>query len=193
MTRMRTKIVNGAMLADLCSKGTRLKDFVRKRRAKAQHSDDDSGGEERGTKLRDLVRSRKKAMEAGDGRSYGHDPVMEDVFEAFLGAMFLQFGFDTVDKWLVAFLESHVDFAHLVAHQNNPKDVLNRYFVAQHGALPTFEEAHSASTTAAATVVIRNKIGTIVATGTGANRREAENDAARKALTYYDVPKGLRV
>jgi ribonuclease-3 len=170
MTRMRTKTVNGAMLSSLCSQGTKLSEFV----------------------LR-----RSPPTEPGPVRR-SYDPVMEDVFEAFLGAVFLEFGYATTERWLVGFLEEHVDFAQLVAHQNNAKDVLNRYCVTHHGALPKFEEVEAGghgerrTQNKTTTVRIRNK-GTVIATGVGATRKEAENQAARSALVYYDVPEGDRV
>jgi ribonuclease-3 len=167
MTRMRTKLVNGAMLADLCSRGTKLGSFVLVNDAK---SAPDTGGEPRGRVARNAI--------------------MEDVFEAFLGATFVDRGFEVAQKWLVSFLEANVDFAQLVAHQNNPKDVLNKYFMLQHGTLPRFEEAGSGGPTGVVCVRIRDRLGTVISTGTGANRKAAENAAARNALAYYDVATG---
>ena len=111
--------------------------------------------------------------------------VLEDAFEAFLGAIYLDVGFDAAHRWLVSFLEAHVDFAQLVNSQNNPKDVLNRYMQRNQGALPTFEDA--ATQEGGATVVVRHR-GAVLSTGTGATRRDAEDDAARRALAYMNVP-----
>ena len=200
MTRMRSKLVNGAMLADLCSRGTQLKDFVRRRSASSS-SDSEDGPDER------RQQPPKKGGGGGGGGGGGHrrahhaqqqhpsrvyDPVMEDVFEAFVGAIFTELGYDVAETWLVGFLEDHVDFAQLVAHQNNPKDVLNQYFAKTHGALPRFEGAEPTAGAPQGTVAarIRDRHGTVIATGTGANRKDAENAAARDALAYLDVPKG---
>ena len=185
MTRMRTKLINGVTLAHLCKTCTRLGDVVQMK-------------ESRG--------SRGKAIP---------DAVMEDVFEAFLGAIFLDHGFDVARAWLVSFFEANVDFAQLVARQNNPKDVLNRHFVSNFGSLPRFEEVPPRSSAAAptgtggdsggmsnkkksrpqsgSTALIRDARGVVVATGTGKTLREAEYDAARRALAYYGVPAGTTV
>ncbi len=109
----------------------------------------------------------------------------------------------------MSFFEANVDFAQLVARQNNPKDVLNRHFVTNFGSLPKYEEvlttAASASASASASVnsnkktkpsataLIRDARGVVVATGTGKSLREAEYDAARRALAYYGVPAGTTV
>ena len=171
MTRMRTKLVNGAMLADLCTRCTKLGTFALVNSV---------------AKVEGKAEALNKPVKHG-----GRDAIMEDVFEAFLGAIFIDRGFEVAQKWLVCFLEANVDFAQLVAHQNNPKDVLNKYFMWQHGTLPRFEEAGSGGSTGVVTARIRDRLGTVIATGTGANRKTAENAAARNALTYYDVATGM--
>jgi ribonuclease III len=168
MTRMRTKIVNGAMLARLCG---------------------DTG-------LARFVLMSRRAESAGGGRE--RQAALEDAFEAFLGALHLRRGFAAAADWLVRVLESHVDFAALVASQNSPKDVLNRYFLRTHGCLPAFVGPQDGArdgegddgdpaNNRASVVCVRNRDGAVIATGRGACRRDAENDAARRALLYLGV------
>jgi ribonuclease-3 len=184
MTRMRTKLVNGATLADLCGRCTPLPEFV----MLSKQVDDAVDP------LSPLPASTGKKVrykkEAG-GRA--NKKVLEDAFEAFLGALYLEQGFEVARTWLVGFFEDNVDFAHLVAHQNNAKDVLNRYMLSHHGAMPKYEDVPPTSTDAKRSgniaSRIRNKQGTVVATGFGANRREAEDAAARSALLYFGASK----
>ena len=181
MTRMRTKLVNGATLADLCGRCTRLPEFVMLSK-QADDADD-----------------KKKGPAAAGSTSVGrgNKKVLEDAFEAFLGALYLERGFDAARRWLVGFFEENVDFAHLVAHQNNAKDVLNRYFVAHHGGtMPKYEDVPpqpGAAGGGPAASRIRNKQGTVIATGFGANRREAEDAAAKSALLYFGVSKSQSI
>ena len=107
--------------------------------------------------------------------------------EAFLAAVFLDCGFEAARRWMVGVFEAHVDFAEMVSSQNNPKDALNRFFGARFGHLPTFEESAGRGGSGGSTcsVVVRNREGAVVSSGRGANRREAEYDAARNALNYY--------
>lgn len=158
LTRMRTKLVCGTMLATL-AQAAGLQRWV--------------------------ILSRQ--LEEAGGRE--QRAVLEDAFEAFLGALYLDLGYDAARAWLVAFMEAHLDFAQLVNAQNSPKDVLNRYMRRNHGALPTFEEAAAApgAAGAQAAVVVRHR-GAVVATGRGETRREAEDAAARAALAYFGVP-----
>jgi ribonuclease-3 len=161
MTRMRTKLVNGNMLANLCQAGTRLPEFV-------------------------IVRPPSSGPAAGTNKQ--SQRILEDVFEAFLGALFIDLGFEVARRWLVGLLEEHVNFAHLVAHQNNPKDVLHRYFVARHGYTPSYEDAVSSSSDAVlVSVIVRDRDGCVIATGVGNTRRAAEDDAAKNAVHYLGI------
>lgn len=167
MTRMRTKLVNGAMLADLCARATPIPRHI------------------------ELSGNR------GIGDLAQADPnILEDAFEAFLAALYLDRGFDVARSWLVGLLESHVDFAHLVATQGSAKDTLHRYLVRNLGGPPTYEETSRAARhpehlhqqqQSPVTVAIRNPAGVVVATGGGSDRREAELAAAVRALQYYGL------
>lgn len=212
LTRMRTKLVNGGMLARLCSLSGLSQWFIISRQI------DDSGG-----------RSNKK--------------VMEDVFEAFLGALYLDHGFQAAQAWIINFIEAHVDFTELIKQQENYKDLLAKYFQHAFHCSPNYVERHAeatsgkeappetnttsapttsnsnsnsntnsnsnsnsnASTMGTAinsssssssnvssnnvsnyvTVCIKNKQGINVAMARAANRKAAEQEAARKALQYY--------
>lgn len=173
MTRMRTKLVNGRMLADLCSRHTTLPDFVATAHASATPT------------------AKAEGEREGEGEEHAEDVsgagrhVLEDVFEAFLGALFVDLGFDVARRWLVGFLEENVDFAELVASQDNAKDVLNRHCMRNLGFLPRMQEVGQKDGETFVRVV--TPAGAVVATGSGACRRAAEDVAAKRALSYYDV------
>jgi ribonuclease III len=63
--------------------------------------------------------------------------ILEDVFESFVGAIHLTWGFEVVQSWVVSVLEKHVDFSKLVQNQENPKDLLIRYCMNYYGYKPT--------------------------------------------------------
>ena len=150
MTRMRTQLVNGKMLADLCLRHTTLSKFVL------------------------------------TGDSYQEIPynIIEDVFEAFLGAIFQDSGFDAAKKWLVCLWESAVDFSELAAKQDGPKAILNRYCTRNLGFIPTIENIGGGNVHG---VRISKPDGTIIATGTSESRKDAENAAILKAFEYYGI------
>lgn len=190
MTRMRTKLVNGPMLADLCER---------------------------------CVPPLTRFIQSASGETAARASVREDVFEAFLAAVYLDIGFEVAKEWLIGVLEANVDFAQLVAHQNSPKDLLNKYFLANFGDLPTFEHFNNEGGEGLISdgvgrgggeigghggqqgsccggerrfrgpgpvhVRVRDCRGMIIASHDGPNRKDAENAAARKALSFYHVRK----
>lgn len=174
LTRMRTKLVNGIMLAQLC-KSTGIDRF--------------------------FVISRQ--IEENNGRR--SKKVLEDCFEAFLGAMFVDAGdngFQAVQQWLIEFLENNIDFPGLVAVQNSYKGALTEYLRKSQNEMPKFVDiempSHQAQTqtlqiqgcgsndspTRKYTVCVMRANGMVLGTGTAATKKEAENEASRKALAY---------
>lgn len=160
LTRMRTKLVNGVMLAEL-SRVAGLHHHI-------------------------LI---SKQIEEHGGRSSKN--VLEDAFEAFIGAMFVDAGKDDVgyvaaSEWLVAFLEHNIDFSALVATPNNHKDTLSRYFQHAFNCAPRFVDVEGGGTSAGScTVCVKTRDDLVVGTGVGVNKKAAENEAARRALLYF--------
>lgn len=170
LTKMRTKLVNGGMLAQLCGM-CGLSQWV-------------------------II---SKQLEDNGGRT--NKKVMEDVFESFLGALYLDHGFLAAQEWIINFIENNLDFTVLIKQQTNYKDTLSKYFQHTFGCLPKYNEVQAihasdpsshhdeqdSSTDAcnACSVCIKNKEGVIIGFARAANRKLAENEAAKKALLYY--------
>lgn len=181
LTRMRTKLVNGVKLAELCRAAGIGQYFVISRQ-----------------------------IEEGHGRM--SKKVLEDCFESFLGAMFVDAGYPVTYKWLVCFLESHVDFPSLVATHQSYKGNLTEYLKKAYNEMPCFTDVaarHVLATATAATaggnvsengsgsggseeidnfpeytVCVSRRDGLVLSTGSGHTKKDAENEAARKALLY---------
>jgi ribonuclease-3 len=165
LTRLRSKIVNGNMLADLSLKLS-LDKFV--------------------------IISRQ--IEDNNGRR--NKKILEDVFEALLGAMYLSLGaYDTFRQWFITFLEDNVDVSQLVLTQNNHKDTLIKYFQHNFNSQPLFVDVSSSSgkerdsreSREKASVVIKSASNVVIGTGSGSTRRIAEEEAAKAALRYYGI------
>ena len=194
MTRMRTKLINGRMLADLCARHTPLPSFI----AVSNHFESAQGQPQGQSQGQSQWQSQGQSQTSQTSQtsprtSVDHPPprgegmcrhVLEDVFEAFLGAMFIDRGFDAARRWLVGFYEENVDFAELAAHQEGPKATLNRHCMRNLGFLPELEEI------ADGVVRLMAPGGAVIATGAGATRRDAEEIAVRRALVYYGVGGG---
>jgi dsRNA-specific ribonuclease len=75
-------------------------------------------------KLSRFVLISKHVEEICDGRR--NPKILEDIFESFIGAMFLDFGpnpdgigFSVCEKFLIRLLETYVDFSDLIYRDNN--------------------------------------------------------------------------
>lgn len=159
LTKMRTKLVNGDMLADLCDL-TGLAAF--------------------------MIISRQ--IEENGGRK--NRKLLEDTFEAFLGALHIDLGFDVARSFIVNFIEDNVDLTDLVKQQNNHKDALGKYFQHAYNCLPRYVDMSLPPHTDAAgnkvfTVCVRDRDDTTIATARSHTKKNAENEAARKALMFY--------
>lgn len=122
-----------------------------------------------------------RQVEDAGGRD--NEKVLEDCFEAFVGALFVRGGFELSRAWIVGLAEACVDFAGLVAETHSYKDSLVKHVQHAYNRAPRFVDAPS---DAPGTVVVclrdpRNEAA-VLAIGRGPNRRAAENDAARAAL-----------
>ena len=180
MSRMRTKLVNGKMLASISSQ-LGLNRFA-------------------------IV---SKQCEASGGRETV--AVCEDIFEAFIGAIITDFnteepdsqitlspdlrgtvsplsgaGFQIAEQWITTVIEDHVDFADMVAVHVNYKELLVKHMAQQQDSPKLCEvSVNMRHGTKQYTYSVRNRDGAIIGTGSGASRKDAENDACREALTRY--------
>ena len=160
MTRMRTQLIKGKMLADLCNRHTSLPRFI-------------IVGEKMRTKSANLPYN-----------------IIEDVFEAFLGALYMDSGLEVAKTWLISLWESTVDFSELASKQDGLKAKLNRYCMQYLGFVPKIEDLGGGGAAPAPAYNTRISLpdGTVIATGTSSkDRKSSEEMAIKKALEYYGV------
>lgn len=121
-----------------------------------------------------------------------NDKILEDAFEAFIGAMYLDVGFECTRLWFVNFMERHIDFVDLITDQkHNYKDMLVKHIqkVKTHEiAFKQIEKDDSGFKV----VIQSTDNGQILAVGVGSCRRDAENDAAYKCLQTLPTVGRLR-
>lgn len=159
LTKLRTRLVNGQMLAVLSEK------IGLDRYMLISKQIEDNGG--------------RKNMK-----------ILEDTFEAVIGALFLDFGkdgFEMASDFIVTIIENNIDFSELIITNNNYKDLLLKYFQHNMNYLPKFYElsVENKQNSKEYTVCIKNKEGLVISTGTGHNKKMAENQSAHNALIYY--------
>jgi dsRNA-specific ribonuclease len=134
-----------------------------------------------------------KYMEINDARKQ-NSSMLEDCFEAFIGALFKDSNFDTCNKFLIAHIEKYVDFSELLNTENNFKDVLLQYFHQMKWEDPTYSNInisgsqHNRSFTMSVTCRQNPRDdGEIVGMGVGNSKKVAEQFAAKQALLHFKV------
>ena len=176
MTRLRTKIVNGESLGKLAGE----LDFGKY-----------------------LLISRH-VEDRCNGRSSTR--ILEDVFEAFIGAIFLDFnksklntgilsntysgiGFQIAEMFIINVIEAKIDFSELILKDYNYKDQLLRYFQQLYQETPKYKEVCSEGPPhdRTFTMCVEAPNGDIIAEGIGRSKKKAEQLASKNALIKYKV------
>ncbi len=179
LSKIRTKIVNGRMLGYLSDKIGFPKFAI----------------------------ISKQVEETGGRNNF---KIMEDIFEAFIGALFLDFqtendkvqlpnninispftgaGYFIVESFIIYIIENYIDFCELIRLKNNYKDMLVSYMTHNLQDIPKFYEVKITikDNIRIFTYCIKDRNNSIIATSTGTNKKEAENNTAKEALIYYNV------
>ena len=107
------------------------------------------------------------------------DSVIEDVFEALVGAKFVDRGVPAVREFLVALIEKNLDFAKLMNFSE--KDMFVRYYKEKHGCELSLVASKTPDNNFKVRVYEKQK-GAQVSEGHGRSRREAMDDASRRGL-----------
>lgn len=130
-----------------------------------------------------LIISRQ--IDEDNGR--GNAKILEDTFEALLGAIFIDFGrdgFSRTKTFVTGIIEHHIDFATMICSAQSAKDKFIRFYASRFGCNPTFSEIER-SGSGDAEVSIKNRDGFVVAIGSGSSKKEAETDASARALKRF--------
>jgi dsRNA-specific ribonuclease len=160
LTKLRTKIENGTTLAQL-ARWLGLHEYV-------------------------LI-SRSVEVTGRDKNSH----IFEDTFEAYLGALFVDSDEDykLCKKFVIAVIEAHIDFAHLIHNETNHKDTLLQYFHKMKWPDPKYEllETTERNSKKYFTMYVSDGNGKITGKGTGTSKKRAEQIAAFNVLKHYGV------
>jgi ribonuclease III len=159
LTKMRTKLVNGKMLAHL-SQLVGLKPFI----LLSKQIEDGEG--------RNSVNILEDAFEA---------------FIASIYMDFEEKGDEMARRWILGVIENNLDFAELIKQNNNYKDLFLKYFQQNFNYIPKFFEmkVETINNQKRYTVCIKDNKGNVICIGRGGTKKEAENDASKNGLNEY--------
>jgi len=170
MTRIRTKLVNGEMLGSLADKMDLNEHLVISR-----HVEEKCNG-------RNSVK------------------ILEDIFESFIGAIYLDFnetevehprldfysglGFQICQVFIISIIEKFVDFSDLILNDYNYKDQLMRYFQQKFKHTPKYKEilVEGPPNNRSFTMCVMKNDNTVLAYGKEKSKKKAEQLASKNAL-----------
>lgn len=109
--------------------------------------------------------------------------VLSDVFEALLGALYIDAGYEATSRFIRRVIENYVDFDQVITTLDNYKSLLLEYAQAKQMEIPTYrvvaEKGPGHDKTFEVEVLVDNVPR---AKGIGKSKKEAEQKAAQKAL-----------
>lgn len=125
-----------------------------------------------------------KGEEESKGRQ--NQSLLADCFEAFIGALFIDQGIEEVTKFLENVLLIKADEIIKNKSFKDPKSLLQEYVQSKRQNSPLYKVIEEFGPAHAKKFKIGVFVGNkLIAEGLGKSKREAEEDAAQKALDYY--------
>ena len=130
--------------------------------------------------LAELIIMSPKALR----QNFHQNPrILEDVFEALCGAIFLDAGMAAARQFVLASIHTHIDHASL-GRNTNYKDQAMQYCQARAMELPVYTVLDTANKE----FRVSAQFARVSGIGTGRTKRAAEQAAARDALVHLRVP-----
>lgn len=125
-------------------------------------------------------------VEETNGRD--HDPILENAFEAVLGALLLDGGQERVEAFLASLLPNLKETIAGYLREDNPKGRLQELLQSEPGSpLPTYEVVATHGPPHDRIFTIRLSLGeTVLAEASGSSKRRAEEAAAADALILLE-------
>ncbi|AYV76942.1 MAG: ribonuclease III [Barrevirus sp.] len=127
-------------------------------------------------------------VELNGGRT-SNRPLLEDAFEAFIGALYLECGFEITKTFVVNLVEQEIDFAIMLSTVTNFKEKLLQYFHLKRWCDPVYGTLNISGNECSKLYTIYLKLkknelddGEVVATGSASSKKQAEQNAAKAFL-----------
>lgn len=171
LTKMRSKLVNGHMLGDLCEKvGLHPWILISKQIE-----------ENNGRKNYKILEDTFEAFICAIFIDFNKKKISLKSFESGIG-------FQVAEKWIINVLEDKIDFAELIRENKNYKDQLIKYFQHNFSYLPSFCETNIEiiNNKKLFTIIVKNK-NQVLSTGKSETKKKAEQMASHNALRYLNV------
>jgi ribonuclease-3 len=123
-------------------------------------------------------------MENTSGRN--GDKLMEDVFEAFVFALYLDLGEQVVSKFIINVMENVIDFSEIILDDNNYKHQLLEVFQKKWALTPNYKKISEIGPPHQKTYKMStlDYFGNTLGYGTGGIKKDAEQASSKNALEF---------
>lgn len=156
LTKMKNNIVNGESLAKL-SKNLEMN----KHMIISKYIDDDCNGR-------------------------NNDNILEDILEAFIGAIYLDLDYLKAELFILRLIEGFIDFGELIITDKNYKDQLLRYYQNNYKESPKYSNSYNESDKIYTTNLKNDKTNK-QNIGVGVSKKKSEQDLAKNVLIEFGV------
>lgn len=125
-----------------------------------------------------LLLGKGENLSGGRGRK----SILGDAFEAMLGAVYLDGGFEAAESLVLKVLADPVEAMRALGVGENPKGILQEYAVRVYHGQPTYVELEDNGPKGSPRFVYEVQLGELKARGEGSSKKAAESAAARALL-----------
>jgi ribonuclease-3 len=140
-----------------------------------------------------------KHIEENNGRN--SSKLLEDAFEAFIGALYLDLGFEICKDFLTIILETEVDYAGILYQDTNYKNQLLIFYHKNKWSNPIYVEIKSEGpiNKRLFTMGVKNFNNEIITEATDISKQKAEQKCALLALIKYNqinpdqIPENMKI
>ncbi|MCW8998899.1 MAG: ribonuclease III, partial [Kangiellaceae bacterium] len=132
-------------------------------------------------KLGDYLRLGSGELKSGGFRRAS---ILSDAFEAIIGAVYLDSGFNTTRKVVLQIYQQELESLSIEMAQKDPKTRLQEWLQARNHDTPTYQVTKEIGKDHAKTYWVKCEVSyqSLTSEGKGTSRRKAEQDAAQNIL-----------
>lgn len=118
-----------------------------------------------------------------------NDHILEDVFEAFIGAFYLSFGIKYTKILIINLIEKHKNLSEMIFYDDNYKDLLLQYYHQMKWGPPIYEDGqyNMPNNGKKFKSIVKNPFDKKLGEGTANRRDKAEQLASKNALIALGV------
>jgi dsRNA-specific ribonuclease len=114
-----------------------------------------------------------------------NDNILEDIFEAFIGALYLSLGIKFIRHFIIKLIEKYKTLPEMIINDNNYKDLLLRYYHQKKWGHPVYNRKKIDYKTYVSKVCDADNI--VIGTGESSCKKTADQIASKNALICVGV------